>query len=115
MLSDQSTTKDYNRAEHKLRSISKLFISQVTFFEPVYIPWALNTGTCIQQDDLFHSADLHGNYFILFHLMGLVLRRRNGAEKKHIIIIIKIFIIVIIQDDCVGLFGSVSASYCHRM
>ena len=26
------------------------------FFEPVYMPWALNTGTCIQQGDLFYSA-----------------------------------------------------------
>ena len=30
-------------------------------FEPVHIPWALNTGTCIQQGDLFYSADLHRN------------------------------------------------------
>ena len=29
------------------------------FFEPVYIPWALNMGTCIQQGDLFYSAGLH--------------------------------------------------------
>ena len=31
------------------------------FFEPIYIPWALSTGTCIQQGDLFHSAGLHRN------------------------------------------------------
>ena len=30
MLSAQSTTKDYIKAEHKLHSISKSFISQVT-------------------------------------------------------------------------------------
>ena len=58
--------RDYIRAEHKLHSISKLFISQVIipqvmFFEPIYIPWALNTGTCIQQGDLFSSAGLHRN------------------------------------------------------
>ena len=29
VLSAQSTTKDYTRAEHKLHSISELFISQV--------------------------------------------------------------------------------------
>ena len=29
--------------------------------EPVYIPWALNTGTCIQQGDLLYSAGLHRN------------------------------------------------------
>ena len=23
------------------------------FFEPIYIPWAFNTGTCTQQGDLF--------------------------------------------------------------
>ena len=53
MLWDQSTTKDYITAEDELHSISKLFIwqviiPQVMFFEPIYIPWALNTGTCIQ-------------------------------------------------------------------
>ena len=26
------------------------------FFEPIYMPRALNTGTCIQQGDLFYSA-----------------------------------------------------------
>ena len=31
----------------------------VVFFKPIYIPWALNTGTCIQQGDLFYSAGLH--------------------------------------------------------
>ena len=29
--------------------------------EPIYIPWALNRGTCIRQSDLFHSAGLHRN------------------------------------------------------
>ena len=79
------------RAEHKLQSISKLFIPQViisqvffsSFFlkaqvkfypqfwdanqknkhalQPIYIPRALNTGTCIQQSVLFQSAGLHRN------------------------------------------------------
>ena len=26
------------------------------FFEPIYMPRALNTGTCVQQGDLFYSA-----------------------------------------------------------
>ena len=57
---------DYIRAEDKLHSISKSFISQVIvlqvmFFEPIYILQALNTGTCIQQGDLFYSAGLHRN------------------------------------------------------
>ena len=64
MLWDQSTTKDYITAEDELHSISKLFISQVIipqvmFFVPFYIPRALNTGTFIQQGDLFYSAGLH--------------------------------------------------------
>ena len=69
MLSAQSTTKYYIRAEHKLHSISKLVIShiiipQVMFFEPMYIPRALNTGTCIWQGDLFYSASLHRNHVL---------------------------------------------------
>ena len=31
------------------------------FFEPVYILRALNTGTCIQQGNLFYYAGLHRN------------------------------------------------------
>ena len=34
------------------------------FSEPIYIPWALNTGTCIQQGNLFYSADLHRNHVL---------------------------------------------------
>ena len=34
------------------------------FFEPIYIPRALNTGTCIQQGDLFYSACLHRNHVL---------------------------------------------------
>ena len=58
-----------SRLEHKLHSISKLFISQVIIlqvmsFEPIYIPRALNTGTCIQQGDLFYSAGLPWNHVL---------------------------------------------------
>ena len=35
---------------------------QKLFFEPIYIPRTLNTGTCIQQGDLFYSAGLHRNH-----------------------------------------------------
>ena len=50
----------------KLHSVSKLVISQVIIpqvmlFEPIYIPRALNTGTCIRQGDHFYSAGLHRN------------------------------------------------------
>ena len=31
------------------------------FLEPIYIPRALNTGTCLWQGDLFYSAGLHRN------------------------------------------------------
>ena len=31
-------------------------------FEPIYIPWALNTGSCIRQGDLFYAACLHRNH-----------------------------------------------------
>ena len=66
MLLAQSTTKDYIRAEHKLYYNSKLnsisqviILPQVMFLEPVYMPRALNTGTCIQQGDLFYPAGQH--------------------------------------------------------
>ena len=80
---------DYIRAELKIQYISIVFMLQVftpqVFFvqttaqilstiserktrktikhvlEPIYIPRALNTGTCIQQGDLFYSAGLHRN------------------------------------------------------
>ena len=34
------------------------------FIEPIYIPRTLNTGTCIQQGDLFYSAGLHRNHVL---------------------------------------------------
>ena len=34
------------------------------FSEPVYFPWALNMGTCLQQGDLFYSAGLHRNHVL---------------------------------------------------
>ena len=34
------------------------------FFEPIYTPRALNTGTCLQQGDLFYSAGLHRNHVL---------------------------------------------------
>ena len=32
------------------------------FFEAIYIPRALNTGTCLRQGGLFYSAGLHRNH-----------------------------------------------------
>ena len=37
---------------------------QVMFFEPIYIMWAPNTGTCILQGDLFYFAGLHRNHVL---------------------------------------------------
>ena len=66
MFLAQSTTKDYIRAEHKLYHNSKLNIisqviisPQVMSFETIYMPRALNTGTCTQQGELFYSAGQH--------------------------------------------------------
>ena len=44
--------------------ISQVIMPQVTFFEPIYIPWALNTGTFIRQGDQFYSAGLHRNHVL---------------------------------------------------
>ena len=75
------------RAEHKLHSIFKLFISQVIipqvmFSEPIYIPRALNTGTCIRQDDLFYSAGLHRNHVLASDNTGKIGRGsgKNAGE-----------------------------------
>ena len=77
--------KDYIRAEHKLYYNSKLnIISQVIIlpqfmiFEPIYMPRALNTGTSIQQGDLFYSAGQHRKK------LGEVLKKMqvNGLEGQ---------------------------------
>ena len=54
------------RAEHKVYYNSKLniisqviILPQVMFLEPIYMPRALKTGSCIQQGDLFYSAGRH--------------------------------------------------------
>ena len=52
------------------------------FFEPVYIPRALNTGTCIQQGNLFYSAGLHGNHMFAMANTGEIGRGfgKNAGE-----------------------------------
>ena len=62
MLWAQSTTKDYNRAEHKLHSspsysFHKSSYHKSCFFEHTYIPRALNTGTCLGRDPQWRAAD----------------------------------------------------------
>ena len=52
------------------------------FFEPIYIPCALNTGTCIRQGDLFHSAGLHRNHVLATAITGKIGRAfgKNASE-----------------------------------
>ena len=75
--------KDYIRAEHKLYYNSKvniishvIILPQVMFLEPIYMPRALNTGTCNLQGDLFYSAGQH------MKKLGEVLEKMqvNGLE-----------------------------------
>ena len=52
------------------------------FSEPIYIPRALNTGTCIRQGDLFCSADLHRNHVLATANTGEIGRAlgKNAGE-----------------------------------
>ena len=55
------------------------------FFEPVYIPRALNMGTCLGQGDLFYSAGLHRNQVLATANTGNIARcfgkmQVNGPE-----------------------------------
>ena len=49
------------------------------FSEPIYIPRALNTGSCIQQGDLFYSAGLHRNHVLAIANIEEI---RRGLEKN---------------------------------
>ena len=52
------------------------------FFEPIYIPRALNTGTCPRQSDLFYSAGLHWNHVLATANTGKIGKgfRKNAGE-----------------------------------
>ena len=55
------------------------------FFEPIYIPRALNTGTRIKQADLFYSAGLYRNHVLATANTGKIGRclekmQVNGPE-----------------------------------
>ena len=56
------------------------------FFYPIYIPWTLNTGTCLQQGDLIYSVGLHRNHVLATANTGEIGRgfgkksRVNGPE-----------------------------------
>ena len=84
VLSQVNHDELHQGCEHKLHSISKSFISQaiiqqVMFFEPIYIPRALNTGTCIRQGDRFYSAGQHRNHVLATANTGEIGR---GFGKK---------------------------------
>ena len=52
------------------------------FFEPIYYPRALNTGTCIRKGDLLYSAGLHRNYVLATATTGKIGRGfgKNARE-----------------------------------
>ena len=52
-------------------------------FEPIYIPRALNTGTCIRQGDLFCSVGLHRNHVLVTANTGK-LGRGFGNKKMQV-------------------------------
>ena len=49
------------------------------FFQPFSILQALNTGTCVQQGDLFYSAGLCRNYVLATANTGKI---RKGIGKN---------------------------------
>ena len=51
------------------------------FFEPIYIPRILNTGTCLEQGDLFYSAELDRNYVLATATTGKI---GGGFEKMQV-------------------------------
>ena len=56
------------------------------FFEPTYIPQALNTRTCLWQGDLFYSVGLHRNHVLTTANTGksgevLEKMQVNGPER----------------------------------
>ena len=50
--------------------------------EPIYIPRALNTGTCIQQGSLFYSAGLHRNHVLATANTGEWTGRVERSEEE---------------------------------
>ena len=52
------------------------------FSGPIYIPRALNTGTCIRQGDLFYSVGLHRNHVLATANTGKIGRGlgKNAGE-----------------------------------
>ena len=53
-----------------------------SYRKPIYIPWAPNTGTCIQQGNLFYSAGLLRNHVLATAKTGEIGRGfgKNAGE-----------------------------------
>ena len=51
------------------------------FFEPIYMPRVINTGTCIQQGDLFYSAGQHRKE------LGEVLEKMQVKVIEHVTLV----------------------------
>ena len=58
-----------------------MIMTMMMSFEPIYIPRALNTGTCIRQGDLFYSAGLHRNHVLATANTGKIGRVFLGKKK----------------------------------
>ena len=52
------------------------------FFKPIYIPPALNTGTCLRKGDLFYSAGLHRNHVLAIANTGKIGRGFGKNEGE---------------------------------
>ena len=59
-----------------------MFACFFCFFLRIYIPRALNTGTCIQRGDLFYSAGLHSNHVLATANAGKKNKKRESFGKK---------------------------------
>ena len=49
------------------------------FSEPIFMPRALNTGTCLWQGNLFYAAGLHRSHVLATANTGKI---RRGLEKN---------------------------------
>ena len=57
------------------------------FFFPIYIPRAVNTGTCLWQGDLFYSAGIHRNHVLATanaEKLGEVLEKNAGGWTERV-------------------------------
>ena len=64
-------------------SFHKSSYHESRFFRPIYIPRALDTGTCIRQGDLFYPAGLHRNHVLATANTGKIGRGfgKNACER----------------------------------